>query len=782
MRGRIGRARIVFAFVTAFTAVSVAGSGTLASTADAVTKPESPPAAAERLKQATNGNVSIRWSDGTGVARFVRATGDATIPLSTSATTLEAKALGFFSQYGAVFGVQSPSSELAVSSVAGDDAGSVVKLAQRYRGLPVFNAVLGVHFDTAGAVTAANGTFVPGLKVATQPKVGAATAANDAIGAVSQKLGVSVVSLAAAVPILGVIRTGLAQDGSGAQALAWKTTVTGVDVREFVYVDAIKGGALETFTGIPDAMNRETYNNLSQPDYGLAKKCRSDSGPTEVPADPDCDNAHTYAGDTYKFYWNGFRRDSFDNKGSTLTSYVHYLSTICPNAFWNGQFMTYCSTFPHDDVAGHEISHGVTEFSANLVYAYQPGALNESFSDIFGETIDLLNTSENEPNSRWLLAEGIAPGVGLRDMDDPEGPAYGNPASCGSELYFCGSSDSGGVHTNSGVPNKAYTLMVDGGSLNGVTVTGIGLTKAAAIQYRALTGYLTVYSNFVDDYEALQASCRDLRNKRLYDADPETGGGVAAAKISKADCTQVKNALDAVQMTKAVCTTTAPSPAGPLCASGETVASLFKDDHETGSPGWTASNDTSLYTGQNWQVVSEFVASGTHAWRINDELTSCSGDSTSDNYLVSPQVNLTGTNRPVLRFLHDFFTEGGYDGGTVEVNINGSWVKIENSDFTLNGYNGQMNPDSTAPNWTVLSRRVFTGYRTPGQFPKLTYAESRADLTSYVAQDADRIVQFRFRFGTDFCNGTDIGWYLDDVEVYECTAGTAAATVTAKPE
>ena len=135
-----------------------------------------------------------------------------------------------------------------------------------------------------------------------------------------------------------------------------------------------------------------------------------------------------------------------------------------------------------------------------------------------------MNSSENELGSRWLVAEGVAPGVGLRDMDDPEGPAYGNPASCGSPLYHCGSSDNGGVHINSGVPNKAFTLMVDGGSFNGVTVTGIGLDKAVAVQYRALTSYLSVYSNFVDDYEALLASCRDLRNKPLTSADPETGG------------------------------------------------------------------------------------------------------------------------------------------------------------------------------------------------------------------------------------------------------------------
>jgi hypothetical protein len=79
-----------------------------------------------------------------------------------------------------------------------------------------------------------------------------------------------------------------------------------------------------------------------------------------------------------------------------------------------------------------------------------------------------------------------------------------------------------------------------------------------------------------------------------------------------------------------------------------------------------------------------------------------------------------------------------------------------------------MSLDSTAPNWTPLSRHVFTGYRSPGQFPALNYSESRVSLTTYLAQDADKVVQFRFRFGTDFCNGTEIGWYLDDVEVYEC--------------
>ena len=747
---------------------ALSGSNGFMGSATAQTKPESPFAAADRLRAATGGNVSIRWAEATGVARFVRATNDATIPVATSATKPEERAYAFLGQYGAVFGVVSPQTQLTTTRVQTDAGGSTVRLAQRYGSLPVFNAELVVNLDPAGGVTAASGTFLPNVKVPTQATVSAGTAAANAVAAVAQKVNVGAGALSASQPALGVTQAGLAADRLGAQALAWKTTVTGPAVREFVFVDARSGNIVEVFSGIHNARQRETFNMLETSNYEAALKCMSDTGPTQVPADLDCTNAHIYAGDTYNFYFNGFRRDSFDGQGGALLSYVHYFSSICPNAFWNGSVMTYCSAFPHDDVAGHEISHGVTEFSANLVYAYQPGALNESFSDIFGESIDLLNSSENEPGEEWRVGEGIAPG-GLRDMRNPQ--TFGDPDSCTSPSYHCAPADSGGVHTNSGVPNKAYYLMVAGGTHNGVTVSGIGIAKAAAVQYRALTRYLSVYSNFVDDYEALQASCRDLRNVRITDPDPETGGALLRDRISKADCTQVKKALDAVRMTTAVCTSTRPSAAGPLCASGETVARLFYDDHESGSPGWTESVDESLYTGQHWQVVSDFVASGTHAWRVNDELTDCSGDWTSDIYLVSPEVNLTGSSKPVLRFVHDFFTEGGYDGGTVEVLLNGAWVKLEQSDFTLNPYNGQMNPDSTAPNWTPTSRRVFTGYRTPGEFPKLTYWESRVNLSSYAARDTDKRVQFRFRFGTDFCNGSDIGWYLDDVEVYDCKAG-----------
>jgi hypothetical protein len=114
----------------------------------------------------------------------------------------------------------------------------------------------------------------------------------------------------------------------------------------------------------------------------------------------------------------------------------------------------------------------------------------------------------------------------------------GLPLSCQDRLKD-GHARDPGVHTNSGVPNHAYALMVDGGTYNGFTITGIGLTKAGKIQYRALTQYLVSGSKFLADYLALQQSCTDL---------------IGTAGISASDCAEVKKALDAVEMSKTPCT------------------------------------------------------------------------------------------------------------------------------------------------------------------------------------------------------------------------------------
>ncbi|MNJ52399.1 Bacillolysin precursor [compost metagenome] len=153
------------------------------------------------------------------------------------------------------------------------------------------------------------------------------------------------------------------------------------------------------------------------------------------------------------------------------------------------------------DIVGHELTHGVTEFTANLEYYGESGALNESISDIIGNTIEGKN---------WLLGDAVytpnTPGDALRSLSNPT--LYGQPDHY-SNLYT-GSSDNGGVHTNSGINNKAFYLLAQGGTFHNVNVAGIGRDKAVDIYYRALVYYLTVYSDFSDMRVAAIQSAKDL--------------------------------------------------------------------------------------------------------------------------------------------------------------------------------------------------------------------------------------------------------------------------------
>ena len=149
-----------------------------------------------------------------------------------------------------------------------------------------------------------------------------------------------------------------------------------------------------------------------------------------------------------------------------------------------------------DDVVGHELTHGVTQFESNLLYYYQSGAINESLSDVFGEFVDLTNGVGNDTAGvRWLLGEDLSIGA-IRNMANP--PAFGDPDRMTSSLYTGTTSDNGGVHTNSGVNNKAASLMVDGGTFNGHTVTALGIDKVARFYYKAQVDLLTSGSDYSD--------------------------------------------------------------------------------------------------------------------------------------------------------------------------------------------------------------------------------------------------------------------------------------------
>ena len=176
-----------------------------------------------------------------------------------------------------------------------------------------------------------------------------------------------------------------------------------------------------------------------------------------------------------------------------------------------------------DDVVAHELTHGVTEHTSNLFYYYQSGAINESLSDIWGEFVDQTNLAGNDSASvKWLIGEDVIGLGAIRDMEDPT--TFGDPDRMTSPSYWFSMGDSGGVHTNSGINNKAAYLMVEGGSFNGQTVTALGITKVAAIYYEVQTNLLTSGADYADLHDALFQACQQPhRNGRHHFGRLPTG-------------------------------------------------------------------------------------------------------------------------------------------------------------------------------------------------------------------------------------------------------------------
>ncbi|MBL0385337.1 peptidase M4 family protein [Tumebacillus sp. ITR2] len=201
--------------------------------------------------------------------------------------------------------------------------------------------------------------------------------------------------------------------------------------------------------------------------------------------DPAAVDAHFYAGKVYDYYLSNFNRNSFDDNGGTMLSGVHY-SRSYNNAFWDGTKMTYgdgdgVTFIPLSgdlDVDAHEITHGITERTSNLTYSGQSGALNESWSDAQGVSIE---------NDNWLVGDDIytpnTPGDGLRSLSNPS--VYGDPENMSQ--YVNTTQDNGGVHTNSGIPNKAF--------YNFATAIG-SRTIASKVWYIASRDYMTSSTNF----------------------------------------------------------------------------------------------------------------------------------------------------------------------------------------------------------------------------------------------------------------------------------------------
>jgi Zn-dependent metalloprotease len=216
---------------------------------------------------------------------------------------------------------------------------------------------------------------------------------------------------------------------------------------------------------------------------------RTEGAPTT--ADSAVDEAYDGLGATYDFYWETLRRNSIDDQGMPLNGHVHFGNRY-NNAFWDGQRMVFgdgdgvlFNRFTIAiDVMGHELTHGVTEKEAQLIYQDQSGALNESVSDVYGSLVKQYHKDKQAAeDADWLIGEGIWAdtdrGKALRSMKEPGTAFEGDPQPGHMNDYVNTIDDNGGVHINSGIPNRAFYLAA-------TRIGGYAGEKAGPIWYAAL--------------------------------------------------------------------------------------------------------------------------------------------------------------------------------------------------------------------------------------------------------------------------------------------------------
>jgi Zn-dependent metalloprotease len=298
--------------------------------------------AIERLK-AQNKGAQVSKNSATGTAEFVR------LPPGLAAKAADAKsqdekAIAFVSRHAEAFGLRIGSTDLKLRATQKDNLGHThLKYAQEYGGVPVFGATLKAHFDANNELAVVSGTLVPDIAISTAPSRSAAEAGDAAVQQVefkSDSAGLSVRSSR-----LVVFREGLAKGTPGDNHLAYEVEVgNGVNVREFVFIDAHTGKFIDQITGIYDALNRRAFDGEGAnpgPNYpGVPFWVE---GQTPFPTlNTEADNMIYASGETYDLFSNAFGRDSFDGLGATMDAIFNRGGEgQCPKASWNGVFFSF---------------------------------------------------------------------------------------------------------------------------------------------------------------------------------------------------------------------------------------------------------------------------------------------------------------------------------------------------------------------------------------------------------------------------------------------------------
>lgn len=445
--------------------------------------------------------------------------------------------------------------ELSISRIWSDELQTVhIKARQEHRGIPIWGTEIIVHFRSNGSVYAIGGRLYPTLKFRSAfPEPNPEISAESAIAIVEKSIHPKSVEIdtirlvyfpdrvdqsnVSLVWHCTIYRDGWdrweyfvsAQDGRiifcyrnthfDGPTTAQAQDLLGVTRTIHTYQLGARYYLIDASRPMFDAQRSQLPNNPVGAILTLDANNTDLSTVTHITStdnrwtDPASVSAHYNCGVTYQYFYTTHQRNSIDGAGGTMISVIHVTENgrSMANAFWNGKIMAYGDGggifYPFSrglDVAAHEMTHGVTEHTANLVYLSQSGAINESMSDVFAAMVD---------REDWQIGEDVVlpqyfPSGAMRNLSDPHnggsGPQdhYWQPKKMSEYVTLpeTPEGDNGGVHINSGIPNYAAYLIA----------TRIGREKTEKIYYRALTTYLTRSSQFVDLRRSVLQSAIDL--------------------------------------------------------------------------------------------------------------------------------------------------------------------------------------------------------------------------------------------------------------------------------
>lgn len=855
----------------------------------------------------------------TGNPQLIHLTGDLPAPEGATASV---KALTLLQSHAKAIGLTDPTRELEPIGTRRDPIGGEQAIfRQVHRGVPVFGSRLRVHLDAEGRVSMINGTIISDLDLDTVPGLDAHVAEEIGLRHIAKQRDRGPEHMEVQPAALMIFRDGLVRGIPGDNHLAWEVEIASPpDLHEVLFIDAHDGRLLDQRSKIHHIRRVIHRHSYPRPIWSEGDALPFASGDPD--GDPEINELIAATGDTYDLFANITNGEylSFDGLDATMNSVYDSDNIECPNAVESGGITSFCEGMVSDDVTAHEWAHAYTGWTHGLIYQWQPGALNEAYSDIFGELVDQLNgrgsdlpaeirppydcsavggspvptleitappsiagffatngavfnppapwtvaasvelvddgsgdpadaceslvgftpgsvalvnrgtclfrekvvtaqsagavgviVVNNQGNDvipmggdlpaltipavfigqgdgdrikdalpegvtatlsldgeftdsvRWLIGEDTGALGSIRDMWSPT--CFGDPGRVGSVNYHCRDDDNGGVHTNSGVPNHAFALLVDGGQYNGHQIEAIGATKAARIYWRAMAIYQTPVTGFQNHADLLETSCRDLIGEQLYDL---VTGAPSVETITSADCNQVEAAMNAVEMRlppdqcrfQPLLEPDAPEISGNVVVFDESFDSEANGD-------WSLSNRGVFpeYEPRDWEWTEDVPQGGDGGafFAIDSVLIGdCrpgSDDQSGVMELISPMIDVPmGTLNHILTFDHWVATEPSWDGGNVKISVNGGvFAQISSNHFIFNPYNRRLQSGNTNP---MKGQWAFSG--TDAGSLAGSWGQSQIDLGPLVSA-GDQVV-LRFDFGVDGCNGA-WGWYVDNVRV-----------------